>query len=307
MKRIRVIIGVIFFVFCTFHAFSEHQEGIPTYSDEIITYIALDSIHGKTGNIKFGDANCMIRVPKGFVFIDREDAMHLLNDYWNNPEESDALAFVYGALVKDTDSIYAEIKIAYTITYETTGHIFDKDAESIDYDNLLKSMRNDLKKEADKNPTGQRWELIGWAWEPKYDNINKVLSWARHFRHDGKDVLNYDIRVLGKEGVVKISAVADFSAKSELIANKDIMSSCIEFDEGYRYSDYKENTDQVPQMTIESLIDGAIRENGGSVEGVKKITKYIFVIIGLIFYLYSKRKKILKFMGYHRDDEYDPT
>jgi uncharacterized membrane-anchored protein len=62
--------------------------------------------------------------------------------------------------------------------------------------------------------------LYGWAEKPHYDADAKKLYWAKELEFEGapSNTLNYDVRVLGREGVLSMNAVA-----SLLVAFKKII------------------------------------------------------------------------------------
>ncbi|MEI9946725.1 MAG: DUF2167 domain-containing protein [Chitinophagaceae bacterium] len=52
--------------------------------------------------------------------------------------------------------------------------------------------------------------MVGWAQPPFYDSKNKVLHWAKELQFGGEDLntLNYDVRFLGRKGILSLNAVA---------------------------------------------------------------------------------------------------
>ncbi|MGK9527429.1 DUF2167 domain-containing protein, partial [Salmonella enterica subsp. enterica] len=52
--------------------------------------------------------------------------------------------------------------------------------------------------------------LLGWAEPPHYDDTTHKMYWARELKADDaqQTTLNYSIRVLGREGVLELNAVA---------------------------------------------------------------------------------------------------
>ena len=194
MKHFVLIIAA--FLLCGIPAFAQ-EAPLTQEEEELIAQLQADSIKGQTGAIQLPSAHCTLNVPEGFVFLGPYDSKHLLVDYWGNPE--DRLNGVLGTMVKGDAGIFYNVETAYVVSYDNCGYVSDKDAISIDYDALLKDMQEGVEEENKNNPTGQRWELLGWGWHPTYDNQKKVLAWSKHYRIDGEqEVLNYDVRVLGK-------------------------------------------------------------------------------------------------------------
>ena len=104
-----------------------------------------------------------------------------------------------------------------TIDYSEDGYVKDSDASKINYDDLLKKMQKGL---AGENPERRKQgypaiTLVGWAAPPHYDAETHKLYWAKDLKFEGTDgdTLNYNIRMLGRKGVLELNAVADVAAK----------------------------------------------------------------------------------------------
>lgn len=268
--------------------------------EELIAQLQADSIKGQTGAIQLPSAHCTLNVPEGFVFLGPYDSKHLLVDYWGNPE--DRLNGVLGTMVKGDADIFYNVETAYVVSYDNCGYVSDKDAVSIDYDALLKDMQEGVEEENKNNPTGQRWELLGWGWHPTYDNQKKVLAWSKHYRIDGEqEVLNYDVRVLGKAGFVVITAVASPDAKGQLMADNASIINSVNYNDGFRYSDFNPETDHVAEWTIGGLIAGKVLAKAGVWAILAKFSKII--IIAVIGFFAAIRKRLAKWLGFRKDEE----
>jgi uncharacterized membrane-anchored protein len=73
--------------------------------------------------------------------------------------------------------------------------------------------------------------LIGWAEKPRYDAANRKLYWAREINFEGSKAhaLNYDVRVLGREGVLSMNAVAGIGQLGEIRTNMKPLLEVAEF------------------------------------------------------------------------------
>ena len=268
--------------------------------EELIAQLQADSIKGQTGAIQLPSAHCTLNVPEGFVFLGPYDSKHLLVDYWGNPE--DRLNGVLGTMVKGDADIFYNVETAYVVSYDNCGYVSDKDAINIDYDALLKDMQEGVEEENKNNPTGQRWELLGWGWHPTYDNQKKVLAWSKHYRIDGEqEVLNYDVRVLGKAGFVVITAVASPDAKGQLMTDNTAIINSVNYNDGFRYSDFNPETDHVAEWTIGGLIAGKVLAKAGVWAILAKFSKII--IIAVIGFFAAIRKRLAKWLGFRKDEE----
>lgn len=268
--------------------------------EELIAQLQADSIKGQTGAIQLPSAHCTLNVPEGFVFLGPYDSKHLLVDYWGNPE--DRLNGVLGTMVKGDADIFYNVETAYVVSYDNCGYVSDKDAISIDYDALLKDMQEGVEEENKNNPTGQRWELLGWGWHPTYDNQKKVLAWSKHYRIDGEqEVLNYDVRVLGKAGFVVITAVASPDAKGQLMADNAAIINSVNYNDGFQYSDFNPETDHVAEWTIGGLIAGKVLAKAGVWAILAKFSKII--IIAVIGFFAAIRKRLARWLGFRKNED----
>ena len=174
------------------------------------------------------------------------------------------------------------------LSFVQDGYVKDDDAEKINYDDLLKKMKRGTaaaSKEREKAGYASV-ELVGWAAPPRYDASSHKLYWAKEVKFGGasQDELNYDIRILGRRGVLVLNAVASMSQLKEVEAATPTLLSMVDFQEGHRYADFKPSTDKVATYGIAALIAGGIAAKVGLLKGlwigilaVKK-----FIILGLL-------------------------
>src|SRR5262245_37144049 len=90
------------------------------------------------GQIALHDGLATLRVPDGSRFLNGPDAQTVLVKLWGNPPHSvDPL----GILMPEGVSPLAEKSWAVVMTYEPDGYVSDKDAEKINYTELLSEMQ----------------------------------------------------------------------------------------------------------------------------------------------------------------------
>src|SRR4051812_21520311 len=152
-----------------------------------------------------------IRLPKSFRFLGPEGSRRLLTEAWNNPPE--AAQGVLGMLVPARVSPLTQEGWGIVITYDDDGYVNDSDAASIDYNKLLREMQsataeaNEERRKQGRRPV----TLVGWAEPPAYDAAAHKLYWAKELAFDNRPehTLNYNIRILGRRGVLVLNAVSD--------------------------------------------------------------------------------------------------
>ena len=237
------------------------------------------------GEVVLRDGLATLKVPDGVQFLNGRDAHTVLVTLWGNPPMPDPLGLLMpvNAGPLDPDSW------AVIITYEEEGYVKDKDAEKIDYADLLKQMQKDTR-EANKERAKQGYssvELIGWAAPPHYDKAVHKLYWAKQLRFSGGDgdTLNYNIRILGRRGVLVLNAVAAMSQLPEIEKNAPRILAAIDFNPGHRYADFSEAAgDKVASYGIAALVAGGVAAKLGLFKGlwVFLLGAKKFVIIGAV-------------------------
>jgi len=245
----------------------------------------LDSLDMQTGNIALGDGLATLRVPEDYYYLDPEDSRVVLVDLWGNPPE---VANVLGMLFPDRYSPFDSDSWAVTIEYEDDGHVSDEDAAEIDYDELLESMQADTRASNDARIDAGYGaiELVGWAEQPRYDASTKKLYWAKELRFDGNEdtTLNYDIRALGRTGVLSMTFVASSRQLGEINASRDEVLAMAEFNEGKRYQDFDSSIDKVAAYGIGALVAGKVAAKAGLLAGALLFLKKfgVFLLLGLV-------------------------
>ena len=153
------------------------------------------------------------------------------------------------------------------VTYSDDGFVSDEDAAKIDYDDLLKEMKDGVKEEnAERKKNGfETVDLTGWAVPPRYDANSKKLYWAKELAFEGQQqhTLNYDIRVLGRRGYLSLNAVSGMSELPRVQAGMQQLLPMTEFDPGARYADYDKSTDKVAAYGVAALIGGGLAAKAG--------------------------------------------
>jgi uncharacterized membrane-anchored protein len=81
-----------------------------------------------------------INLPSTFTYLTPEDTERVLVTAWGNPPGSESLGMIFPASVSPT----SQEAWGVVITYDEDGHVNDDDADSINYDDLLKEMKEGM-------------------------------------------------------------------------------------------------------------------------------------------------------------------
>ena len=279
---------------------SEHASPADDLSPEESEYLAqmtalLQSLERKTGAITIDQAGATLNVPESFYFLNAEDANKVLVDIWGNPPGQPVLGMLFPATMTPFDPE----SWAVTIEYEEDGYVSDADAADIDYADLLTQMQKDTREESQyRQEQGyDAIELIGWASPPFYDSAENKLHWAKelNFGGQGANTLNYNIRVLGRRGVLVLNFIAGMEQKTEIENNLDSVLAMANFDDGSKYSDFNPDIDQVAAYGLGALVAGKVIAKTGVLAVVlmflKKFGVVILIALGaLIKSIWGRRK-----------------
>lgn len=275
--------------------------------DEIdSTQLFLDQIEStmeyQTGTISF-DSIGYIEVPAGFRFLNAEQSAYVLTTLWGNPS-GDCL----GMLLPESGGVTALDSWVFIITYDPMGYVKDDDADDIDYDELLTSMKEDAvtENEQRKKEGYGEYELIGWASPPFYDSENKILHWAKELRFNKSDTttLNYNVRILGRKGVLVMNAVAQMEQLGVVKQNIDQVRSSFVFGDGLQYKDFDPELDEVAAWTIGGLVAGKMLAKVGILAFLLKYIKLIGIAVfagGAALWKWFKGRREAQNPYAHRD------
>lgn len=217
----------------------------------------------RDGEVAVPNAQARLKLGEDFRYLEAADAQKVLEQLWGNPPDDSVL----GMVVPRGRGVLADNSWAVVVTYSDEGYVSDEDAAKIDYDDLLKELKDGTKEEneARKEAGYEGIELVGWATPPRYDAASKKLYWAKELNFEGSEqhTLNYDIRVLGRKGYLSLNAVAGMSELGDVQAGMQTLLPMVEFDSGARYADYDAKTDKVAAYGLAALIGGGIAAKAG--------------------------------------------
>lgn len=250
----------------------------------------LASLNFQTGKVIVGDNLASLNLPENLVFLDGEDANRVLVDAWGNPP-TDELPL--GMILPAGISPLADESWAVTVEFEESGFVSDEDAADIDYAEMLEQLQEEtVESNAWRAENGyEPIELLGWAAQPHYDAQGKKLHWAKELRFGDSDIntLNYNIRVLGRKGVLVLNFIANMDQLPEIQANVPAVLAMTEFNDGSRYADFDPDIDQVAAYGIGALIAGKLAAKAGLFATALLLLKKFWLVPVLLFGWLAKR------------------
>ena len=237
----------------------------------------------ETGDVELKAGRARLSLPPGYRFIGPNDGKKLIEEIWGNPPGSGNR--IEGVVIPKGQDLADTYSWAIVVSFEEDGYVSDHDADDINYDDLLADMKESnaqASEEREKAGYG-KFLLTGWALPPRYDKANHVMYWAKTFDIDGPvNSLNYDVRVLGRRGVLSMNAVASDAQASQIDAMTPEIVSMVKFNSGHRYEDFDEATDKKADYSLAGLVLGGavaakLLTKVGVVALIAKFGKLLFI------------------------------
>jgi uncharacterized membrane-anchored protein len=217
-----------------------------------------EPLHWTTGTIRLPGGKIDLQLPDGFRYLDTTDARYVLETVWGNPPGQASLGMVFGP----GQDPYGDSAWGVFLSYEEDGHIDDRDAVGLDYDQLLRDLQTMAQQgnlERTKNGFAPV-RLIGWAERPSYNARANSLVWAKELDFGNPEhTLNYSVRLLGREGVLNLNAVSPMRSLNAVKSGMAILARAAHFTQGNRYGDFHETTDHLAEVGIANLVAGGAK------------------------------------------------
>lgn len=288
------------FLACCFSTFLFAQDAETTTTEEefelteemIAEYqAAMDSIEqsftydrGKIILSKNGTDYATLIVPDGYKYLDAEQTEYVLTELWGNPSSGLGMGMLFP---EDMSPVSQDLTFGVEIDYADEGYIEDDEAANLDYDDLLSEMQSDAAEinQARIEQGYEPVELVGWAAPPFYDAASKKLHWAKElkFGEDEVNTLNYNIRILGRQGYINLNAIGDIDVLPVFEQDVDAILASVDFVEGQTYADFNPDVDRVAAYGIGGLIAGKVLAKAGFFALLAKFWKLILLGIAGAF------------------------
>jgi uncharacterized membrane-anchored protein len=260
------------------------DSGAPTSRQLRAAQQFYESLHRQTGTVLVAGGKVRLQIPSSHYFVGPEDSRRILVDEWRNPP--DAANGIEG-MIFPSGGNPATGTWGAVVSYSGDGYVSDQDARTTNYNDLLRRMQDQAERE---NLERQRqgypaMTLVGWAEPPHYDPGSHKVYWARElaFSNSRLHTLNYDIRVLGRGGVLSVSFIAGMDQLQEIRSAAAAVMAIPEFTSGNRYADYQQGADPRATSGIAGLIAGgaliAVAQKTGMLAILLLLAKKFIVVI----------------------------
>ncbi len=263
-----------------------------------------DSLNRVTGQVSLAKVGAELDLGEEFYFLNATDAQRVLEEAWENPPDDTVLGMIFE---KGTDAYSSDYAVA--ITFDETGYVSDEEAHNIDFDELLKTLKSEAR-DSNEYRIAEGYnevELLGWAAPPNYDSENKRVLWSKLLKFSDTDgnTINYNMRFLGRKGVLEFNYIADEDALDKVTAAMPAMLNVASFKESHRYEDFNPATDKVAEYGVAGLIvGGVVAKKLGLFAVLLVLLKkgWVIIVAGLVY----GRKFIRKLFGREEPQEVEP-
>lgn len=282
-KHLLCLLALVCIHFSTYAGKDKDSSGVIT--DEYAKYV--DSLnatfHWQNDKVTIAHGVAELNLGQHYKYLDADESQVVLHDLWGNPPRTDVLGMIFPVNSGPLDSA----SYAFIITYDEDGYVKDDEADKIDYNQMLRDI-HDGEKEANEERMKEGYQpihMVGWAQSPFYDKQLKVLHWAKEleFGGDSSHTLNYEVRVLGRKGILSLNAVAGMNELPLVNANIADVLKIASFTAGNRYADFNSNTDKVAEYGIGALVAGGLLAKTGFFTMIGKflLAAWKFILIGI--------------------------
>lgn len=244
----------------------------------------LEKLDYMQGSVPVSSIGVTFSVPEGYYFLAEKDAESVLVTLWGNPPG--VAAGVLGMIFPATSTPFDETWGA-AVSFDEDGYVTDENVGDIDYDEMLQQMQSATEESnAARQKQGfEKVSLIDWAAEPYYDRDGHKLHWAKElqFGITTPHTLNYNVRVLGRRGVLNINFISEMDRLPVIQSAVPVVMNMPRFEEGARYSDYIPGTDKIAAYGIGGLIAGKALAKVGILAALLVFLKkgWILVVLAL--------------------------
>jgi uncharacterized membrane-anchored protein len=207
----------------------------------------LKSINWQRGPIDADvGSQAKVKVPAGFMFTAGEGTRKLL-EAMGNPTHGNELGFL------------SPTNLQWFVVFEwaDTGYVKDDDKDKLDPQALLSSIKRgtELGNKRRAKMGVAPMTIVGWEVPPTYNAQTHNLEWAIRGESEGHPVINYNTRLLGREGVMEAALVIKPERLQEALPVFQGLLGGYSYKSGHTYAEYR-NGDKLAKYGLAALITG---------------------------------------------------
>ena len=187
-----------------------------------------------------------IQVPEDFMFIGAKETQQIL-EASGNPTSGNEL----GLLAPTSRSWFVVFE------FSNVGYVKDDDKDKLNADKLLKAIKEGTE-EGNKyreKMGAPALHVTGWEFPPRYNEQTHNLEWAIRAESEGRPVINYNTRLLGRKGVMEVNLVIKPDRLTDASPAYQAILKDYSYKPGERYAEYRQG-DKLAKYGLAALITG---------------------------------------------------
>lgn len=203
-----------------------------------------------------------VRVPAGYVFADGNDT-RLLMEEMHNPTSGTELGFVAPST----------LEWFLVFEFDKVGYVKDDEKNSLDTDAMLKGIQKG-NEAANRERTKRGWSVLkitGWEQPPRYNLSTHNLEWAIRGESEGSPIINWNTRLLGRSGVMKVTLVTAPEILNQTLPYYQSLIGGFNYKAGNRYAEFRQG-DKMAKYGLSALVVGG----AAAVAAKTGILKYLW-------------------------------
>ncbi len=204
-----------------------------------------------------------IELPTGYVFIDGKSYRALLKS------EGEPVSGQELGLLKATNQHWSVV-----FEFSDVGYVKDDEKNDLNADKLLASYQkgteemNKVRAKAGNPPI----KVVGWDMPPKYDETTHNLEWAIRGEVEGQPIVNYNTRMLGRKGVMKVVLICEPEQMATTLPAFRNLLAGYNYRTGETYAEYRPG-DKIAKYGLGALVVG------GAAVGAAKLGAFAWLAV----------------------------
>ncbi len=223
-----------------------------------------------------------IDVPPGYMFARAKDVPKLM-ELMENPVSGKEVGFIAPE----------DMSWFMVFEFDPVGYVKDDDRDKLDADEILASIKQGTTA-ANQERKERGWApllISGWEQQPKYDPASNNLVWAVRAISESEEVVNYNTRILGREGVMEVALVCSPEQLRRVVPTAQRLLKNYDFNSGQRYAEFRQG-DKIAEYGLAALITGGgiavAAKTGLLAKLLKLLTKFGIFIAAAAAALWKK-------------------
>jgi uncharacterized membrane-anchored protein len=215
-------------------------------------------------------------VPKDMIFADQPNTIKFMKALGNPTDGEEEVGSV---LRKEWGEGFAIFE------FSNIGYVDDSEKDKLDPDGILEAIKTGTEEgnEARKAAGSGEIHVVGWQEKPHYDKATNSLQWSILAKdEEGNEVLNHQMRVLGRTGVMKITLVGEPKEMPLMVNDFKTLIKGFNFNPGSKYAEYKAG-DKIAGYGLTALVAGGTAAAVVKSGVIQKFAKAIFVAVCGVF------------------------